>query len=124
MATKHPLQHALESLSNEDDSFRVSSYSGRGMHGTECLSVSCSRIGPLVAGVMRYLPLDRGSDVDQVAEAFEDLAQDSLGRGIVVYFPGIKYVESGTGEDEEPIERDGTEEETHDRPGYGVHNDE
>jgi hypothetical protein len=94
----------------EDAGFEARSYSGRAMYGKECLSVSLDRgdLGTFVAGVIESL--HNGSDGDQetdeerhtiAADSFRVMRQDSMGMGIVLYFPGVPCVNEGSPEDEE-----------------------
>lgn len=53
--------------------FRPRSYSGRGMYGAECVGVS----------------LDSPGDLD--SEGLPRATQDSLGRGVILYWPGAKW---------------------------------
>ena len=65
----------------------VRAYSGRGMGGNECLGVSVGcLIGQFVADVMVAMEAE---EIDVVADAFRKMREDSLGRGTIVYFPGI-----------------------------------
>lgn len=91
---KHPLQNLLESLE-----MNCSSYSGRGMMGKHCLSVDlrdCT-LGNFFATILSEVD---DNDKDEVAEAFEDMKTDSLGKGMVVYFPKVTY-EEGDGESDD-----------------------
>jgi hypothetical protein len=86
------IQSVLEEIvQNYPYDFVVSSYSGRGMCGRQCLAVSFSgTIEQLFAKVL--FVLDGKKDFAFVADAFENVRQDSLGKGIVVYFPDEEYV--------------------------------
>jgi hypothetical protein len=97
---KHPLQAMFEDLAEElgNDEVSVRSYSGRGMYGRQCLGVDTDMdIGSLVAYVVRAIGgLNAGTNegeytVEQVAEAFEGMQTDSMGRGTIVYFPSVQF---------------------------------
>ena len=77
----------------EDAGYECSAYSGRGMSGEECLSITLDdddRMGRFFADVVGAVLPDEKVDV---ALAFCRMRTDSLGRGIVVYFPGVKFEE-------------------------------
>lgn len=83
----HILQTVLTDLGYE-----TSAYSGRGMGGEECLAVDLP--GPaatLWASLYgRTASLSDGDD-GIVAKAIRNSREDSMGRGIVVYFPGVPF---------------------------------
>lgn len=82
--TNHPLQAALE-----DAGYQVQSYSGRNMYGKKCLAVEIemSELGSLVAGLI-HAGADASPEVaEALAHEVEDMRTDSMGRGMVVYFP-------------------------------------
>lgn len=76
--------------------YKCEAYSGRGMGGEKCLSVSLaadgngppSNIGRLFADV---LEATRDEYQGHVAVAFRKMRTDSLGKGTVVYFPGVEF---------------------------------
>lgn len=99
METKHALQVLFETISEHDDEYRVHSYSGRGMHGRECLGVTFrGNIGKLICDVLTRCGVDGEID-DTVPECFENMVQDSMGLGTVVYFPHVKYVDEDSDEE-------------------------
>lgn len=55
--------------------------------GSECASVHVdSTMGQFVADVLVAMDAE---EIDVVADAFRKMREDSLGRGTIVYFPGI-----------------------------------
>lgn len=87
--TKHKLQEILERNGVEG----VQSYSGRGMYGKTCLGVSVDSLGAFFATVLKCV---RGEDDTQaIQKAFAGMATDSMGRGVVVYFPSVHFEEEG-----------------------------
>ena len=65
----------------------VEPYSGRGMGGSECASVRVDNtIGRFVADVLVAMEAE---EIDVVAAAFRKMREDQVGRGTIVYFPGI-----------------------------------
>lgn len=90
MAIKHVLQGILETAECD-----LRSYSGRGMmYGASCLAVDCDSTGSLFAIVLRQIRDDGvvGSDLEEIADAFDRMKTDSMGRNAIAYFPGIPYV--------------------------------
>jgi succinyl-CoA synthetase alpha subunit len=66
-------------------------YSGRGMGGQECLSIQTDKsVSVVFADVLEALTEDMdGAHITIASKAFREMREDSLGCGIVVYFPGI-----------------------------------
>ena len=98
----HPLQILLAKAG-----LKPRSYSGRGMYGKYCLSANIDRggLGPFMGKALvasAQLSGDPAFDLDEVAEAFEGLSTDSMGLGMVVYFPGVPF--EGDGEEDEDEE--------------------
>lgn len=91
---KHVLQEILEG------EFEVRSYSGRGMYGRECLGVDVGRgeLGELLAVVVENVEED---DRYEVAQVLRGMATDSMGLGMIVYFPGVPFFDDGSDDDEE-----------------------
>ncbi len=86
----------------ESAGFEVRSYSGRGMNGRYCLGVVLDRnvssfeLAAKIAGEL----LD-ADDADAIADlANLRVCQDSMGLGVVVYFPAIPYEDEDEDEDE------------------------
>jgi hypothetical protein len=73
------------------------SYSGRGMYGKSCLGLDTDlSLGEIFSRVLDVL---RGEEeTEEVQRAFENMEQDSLGRGKIIYFPGTPFADE---EDEE-----------------------
>lgn len=101
MATKHLLQSLLENASLD-----VTSYSGRGMYGKECLGVTIGSIGEFMTSytmaLFGYYDELNGAH-DEVVGAVQCLRIDSLGMGIIVYFPNVPF----TDEEEDDLEDEG-----------------
>ena len=73
----------------EDAGYETDAYSGRGMGGKECLSVSMDgHIGKLFSDVLGAIEPE---DTEAMAKAFRGMQQDSMGKGSVVYFPRIPF---------------------------------
>ena len=73
----------------EDAGYQPDSYSGRGMGGEECLSITAGgNLGTFVADVvLAMLPEERLLCV----ASFRKMREDSLGRDKVIYFPGVPF---------------------------------
>lgn len=84
----HILQSILTNLSYE-----TRAYSGRGMGGKECLAVDLDDLTAtgLWADLYEGAHLLRLDDIEDVAHNIRKSQQDSMGRGIVVYFPGVPF---------------------------------
>jgi hypothetical protein len=94
---KSKLQELLE------DEFQCRSYSGRAMYGASCLAVTLDDgPGHLVATLVEAATREGLSAVEDRAlgRALRSWRQDSMGRGIVVYFPGTPYVGDDSDEDD------------------------
>jgi hypothetical protein len=94
MQMKDEIQRAIE-----DADFETRSYSGRGMYGKSCLAVSADDPVEVVAKAMAAVAADNGVDLWDLAEKISNARTDSMGRGIVIYWPGIPY--DGPDEDDE-----------------------
>lgn len=115
---KHILQFLLE-----DYGLTVRSYSGRGMSGRECLAVEAGDRDLLriifdigydlghEAGEVEAHPnrSDCGPDsLDDLSKKHQDLKvalrsvqQDTLGLGVVTYFPKVEFFSAASGEEPE-----------------------
>lgn len=91
----------------EDLEYETRSYEGRGMNGRSCLAITVSsgfNVGKLFADILgtciERLDERSAEDPDRyddewntVIEAFENMQTDSMGKGVVIYFPTEKYEE-------------------------------
>lgn len=92
----------LEDVNNHHGIFTsVRSYSGRGMYGRQCVAISGEYINPFVVALLlaERAPL-HGIDVIDIPVP----DTDSLGRGIVVYWPQVEWPEGRVEFDEEEDE--------------------
>lgn len=86
--SKRTFQQILEAAG-----YVTRSYSGRGMSGRECLSVTLpgdEMMGRFFADVLEAIDAE---ETDPAAHAFRRMRTDSLGKGTVAYFPGEKFQE-------------------------------
>jgi hypothetical protein len=77
----------------EDAGLEPASYSGRGMHGRHCVSIKgtsdeCEVIADMVAQAVIS-----GADVLDLCDVIRSTRTDSLGMGVVMYWPGLKLDE-------------------------------
>ena len=104
------MKHIFQTLLEDTGYGETQSYSGKGMYGKECLGVALdgdNNVGGLVSCVIECLH-DRVGDTafddeESIVEldglfsearwAFRHMNQDSMGLGIIVYFPRIPYTE-------------------------------
>lgn len=76
----------------EEAGLDTSAYSGRGMFGKNCLSVRIHNVNELFLSVIENIRPD--TDTYMISRAFRNMRTDSLGLGMVAYFPEIEYSES------------------------------
>jgi hypothetical protein len=108
---KHKVQELAEGAELD-----VRSYSGRGMYGRECLAIEGSSAMDIMASLLERIS-EEGEDAAEAAsdlsEALRRSSQDSMGRDMVLYFPGIPFVSEDADEednDEEDNDEDDEEE--------------
>lgn len=84
----------------EEAGYAPESYSGRGMNGERCVSVSLdgdNALGTFIADMMGIIAVSAETSINgghnAVIAAFRGMRTDSLGLGIVVYFPRVKWEE-------------------------------
>ncbi len=103
----HALQEMLEEFGIE-----TRSYSGRGMYGKECLGVDIGRggLGEFISNVIEATQSQVGAEnIDDISEAFRGMSTDSMGLGMIVYFPSVPY-EGSSGESESEDDEDSDDE--------------
>ena len=78
--------------------FKVRSYSGRGMYGRTCVGIDLDRIDDLGDIIANLEPYDADGELYEPQDAFElvgklisNMKWDSMGLGIIVYWPDIDY---------------------------------
>lgn len=71
------------------------SYSGRSMYGKQCLAVELEsgRMGEFIGNLCSAVAChdDPSHAAELVDDACRDMRTDSMGHGIVVYFPSVSY---------------------------------
>lgn len=85
----------------------VRSYSGRGMNGKRCVGVDLdqpSDVGALFAECIRHAA-ENPDDAEELADMAGSYSQDSMGKGVIIYWPNIAW--EGGDDDEEPCEECG-----------------
>jgi hypothetical protein len=84
------------------------------MYGKTCLAVDLGEdqtLGDFIADVIEGVaPVATGHELSEVAEAFRGMKTDSMGRGIVVYFPGVPYASEDSEVDPAQAEADDPDE--------------
>ena len=90
MNDKPSIQYLIESLG-----FTAIAYSGKGMRGRQCLAVSLDgsqTLMSLFADLIEDLPNCSAAKMEDtcstISEALRSAKTDSLGLGVVIYFPG------------------------------------
>ena len=79
--------------SAEAAGLELNSYSGRGMYGKRCVAIETdgSEANIIVALVRGVRDVSRDeADLNSLLEHIEDMQVDSMGRGIVVYWPNVE----------------------------------
>ncbi len=90
----------------EEAGFEARSYSGRGMYGKSCLGVSCDSPISCVMQVISTF-CENADDVDSVkelVEALSDPSTDAMGRGGIVYWTDIPWLEDEEDGDDGGVE--------------------
>jgi hypothetical protein len=82
------------------------SYSGRGMYGKQCVGVtldgdgSSFQLGAAVSAA--FFDLDEDEALDNIADlARLRVCEDSMGRGVIVYWPSVEWPADVEEEDED-----------------------
>lgn len=81
---KHPVQKLMEHAGYEPRK-----YSGRGMHGRQCLAADVNTPNEFYARMTVNLSRLESDERVIVAEAMERMCTDNLGKRFVMYFPKI-----------------------------------
>lgn len=79
------------------------SYSGRNMYGKSCLGVGWDGdLAIFIADFMRAMKDSNLSNADKedIIDEFESMRTDSLGRGMIIYFPTVDFVDEDGDDDE------------------------
>lgn len=76
-------------------------YSGRGMYGRKCLGIVTDDEWGTALEVAKWLFENYEKDAEDILEELSDSRVDSLGRNIIIYFPGIEIDEDDEEEEEE-----------------------
>lgn len=80
----------------------IQAYSGRGMHGQSCLGIPVDSAGDalsaaamIMAEATYYWPADAAFSyrLRNLAERLESASSDSMGRGLIIYWPSIEMDE-------------------------------
>lgn len=101
------MQKSTLQIAFEDGGFDTRSYSGRGMFGKECLGIEFNCLEDAF-GAVSQVSVDLFETFDRcpsdIQEMFSNVKSDSLGRGVILYFPDVHY---GDEEPENELEEDG-----------------
>lgn len=77
--------------------YKARSYSGRGMYGKECVGVDLENVGQVVDAVLDVvdnLEADTAkgrATTRLVMQALRQPSEDSMGRGIILYWPRLPW---------------------------------
>ena len=86
---KSTLQQALEHVMGAD---HLCPYSGRGMYGRECLAIERDFLLADGARLMQHA-ITKNMDIDALLKDMEGACSDSLGMGVITYWPHVPFVE-------------------------------
>jgi hypothetical protein len=95
MTEKSYLQTVLEHAGIE-----TRSYSGRAMYGAKCVACDQAELGEILSVLVRAEGIDE-DERDDLAHEAEGIRSDSMGLGVVYYWPKVAFVEE---EDLEPLD--------------------
>jgi hypothetical protein len=90
------LTSTLEDFGHDSEDFDIrTDYSGRGMYGNACLGIVSHDSGLTTALSFELAALlTEDQDFDDLRQNFHEIASiqqtDSMGRGTIVYWPGIQ----------------------------------
>lgn len=107
------------------DDINIRSYSGRCMFGKECLGLVCDDIGEVLNVIFLMTQKASAQSKEFLLEDMETMiqntCQDSMGRGIIVYWPDVKHDRA----DQDQLESGGADEdsETEDEDSEGERKD-
>lgn len=95
----------------ENAGYVTRSYSGRAMYGKKCLGFETSRNqSPIfataeimcgLAEICQYENPNDALDLSDFLDFFNDVKEDSMGMGMIIYFPYIKWNEDWNNTDED-----------------------
>lgn len=78
----------------QEAGFETRSYSGRCMYGAQCLGVDCDNpVRAVLKAVSALAENNEGSELCDLIALLEDARTDSMGRGSILYFPSIEWIE-------------------------------
>ncbi len=79
----------------------VRSYSGRGMNGRSCLGVDAKSLGQFLSVLVEGTVHLENREVRDLAEEVSNIKTDSMGMGMIIYFPGVEYEDECENEKED-----------------------
>lgn len=71
--------------------FAPRTYSGRGMYGAQCLGIDIDRVGQIME--LAAILMDAGLETDALVNLGDTMHTDSMGRGMIIYWPSIKLTD-------------------------------
>lgn len=80
----------------DNTGIEVRSYSGRGMYGRKCLGIDTDDVMGTIADLIEAAVdfHNRPVAYNMLAEALRSSRQDSMGLGVIIYFPSIAWEDS------------------------------
>lgn len=87
---KRMVEILREACDDLDSGARVRRYSGRAMYGKQCVGVDTNTSGhDIVAAAMLVAETD--AEREDLADLFRDTKTDSMGLGVIVYWPKAEW---------------------------------
>ena len=98
------MEKSLTQILLEKANCKTRAYSGRGMFGKYCLGVDvitdCSDFLPELFSALGDMscstgpnPISLPEGLYELATSFESMRSDSMGKGMIYYFPKIQFIE-------------------------------
>ena len=95
--------HVLKRICEEAD-LRIRSYSGRAMYGDRCVGIDGDNpleiLSAFYAGAFYLTPSDIEIDWDELTRLVREGRMDSMGKGVILYFPSVSWPEGEVDSDE------------------------
>lgn len=89
-------------LINDYTEYEPRSYSGRGMHGKECVGITCDNPNEVILDIIQAQAENDPTEVSELIDMLRKSSQDSMGRSSIIYWPKIAWpADLESGEDDE-----------------------
>ena len=76
----------------ENAGYETRSYSGRGMYGKQCLGISSENVIETIVDILHWAFSEGDDDLYYaLSKAMQSAKTDSMGHGLIIYFPDHEY---------------------------------